>query len=415
MEGSAEGSLDPPAAENTPTVTELTELIAALKHQQENSEKALAELQKHKPEQKAARIVIPRERKIKPFSGAGDSSQSLEDFIEEVECVFAARNMGQTESLDFLLSHLESPARDEVKLYAKVERNNARQVFAILEQAFGEKRSIPLLLKSFYDRQQNSSETLLQYSHVLRELFTKVITKCPSAAKDRDLTLRDQFTENVRDIFLRKELKKLVRRNPSICFLDVREEAIRWSEDDPNTADHFAFSEMIRSRPAHREPADASKSVELSELMSVLKKQQAQLDELTNAMSNFSTHATSSPAPKFSRRPQQPFICYNCGTPGHIARNCPYPSSRQHARSSFYAPPQAAQTYSHQAAQPYTPEASRDPSVSPQAVHTYSPKAAQPSSSQAAHASTSTPLADPNVLPLLSGAISQGGTFMARK
>ena len=52
------------------------------------------------------------------------------------------------------------------------------------------------------------------------------------AVVDPDLTLRDQFANSVRDRILWKELRKFIREHPSITFLDVREEALRWSEEE---------------------------------------------------------------------------------------------------------------------------------------------------------------------------------------
>ena len=41
---------------------------------------------------------------------------------------------------------------------------------------------------------------------------------------NRDATLCDQFSQNVQDIISRKHLKRIVRSQPAIHFLDIREE-----------------------------------------------------------------------------------------------------------------------------------------------------------------------------------------------
>ena len=41
-----------------------------------------------------------------------------------------------------------------------------------------------------------------------------------------DLTLCEQFAQNVNDNSLRRELKRLIRQHPEMNFLDFRDEAI---------------------------------------------------------------------------------------------------------------------------------------------------------------------------------------------
>ncbi|VDI51590.1 Hypothetical predicted protein [Mytilus galloprovincialis] len=49
---------------------------------------------------------------------------------------------------------------------------------------------------------------------------------------NKEKTLCDQFSQNVQDSFLRKHLKQIVRAQSHIPFLDLREEAIMWSEEE---------------------------------------------------------------------------------------------------------------------------------------------------------------------------------------
>lgn len=75
-------------------------------------------------------------------------------------------------------------------------------------------------------------ESLREYSYALMNLIKKITTKNTDIIPNPDLTLCEQFAQNVNDISLRRELKRLIRQQPDIHFLDFRDEAILFSEDE---------------------------------------------------------------------------------------------------------------------------------------------------------------------------------------
>ena len=85
----------------------------------------------------------------------------VEEFIKEVKTIIGAREISKAEEFDFITSHLEGVAKEELKVYPPEDRNDPKKVFEILADAFGEKRSKPQLLKAFYDWSQNNSESFL--------------------------------------------------------------------------------------------------------------------------------------------------------------------------------------------------------------------------------------------------------------
>ena len=148
-----------------------------------------------------------------------EDDQPVEDFIEEVKITFEAREMASAERVDFITSHLEGP---EARMYSKKDRSNPDFLQDVLTQSFGEKRSSSQLLKLF---EQKEREKLRAYSHSLNELLKNATKADPKAVSDLEKTLRDQFEDNVRDPFLRKEQKRFIWEcNPS--FLDLREGAL---------------------------------------------------------------------------------------------------------------------------------------------------------------------------------------------
>ena len=97
---------------------------------------------------------------------------------------------------------------------------------------FREKRSVSQLQEQFYLRKQLDGETIRSYSVVLLELLEVLTRKDPRSVNDPDHVLAEQFAEGLRERILRREIKQQLRQRPHIQFIDLREEAIRWSEEE---------------------------------------------------------------------------------------------------------------------------------------------------------------------------------------
>ena len=74
-------------------------------------------------------------------------------------------------------------------------------------------------------------ETITEYSHQLVQLIDRLENASPDHVIDRDTMLRDQLIENVREPYLRWELKKQVAHEPESTFIACRETAIQWSTE----------------------------------------------------------------------------------------------------------------------------------------------------------------------------------------
>lgn len=158
----------------------------------------------------------------------------------------------------------------------------------------------------------------------------KVKQHAPACMLDAEVLLRDQFVDKFvgagnyqSDSSLRHELKQLVRRQPNSTLLDVRAEAIRWEwEGSPSG---------MRGR-SHSVPSvfgvqygvqGSSQAVslppvsEMGELREMLRRQQEQLNQLTESIARLQN------PPPHSRPPRTgPIICRRCNQPGHFAREC---------------------------------------------------------------------------------------------
>ena len=119
---------------------------------------------------------------------------------------------------DIIFEHLDKEPRREIK-YRPDVRYNPEKIFDCLREVFGDRDSITALQKKFFDRKQRKHETIRQYSHGLLELFDHVIRKEPEAFQHQARTLSEQFAHNLNDPLIRRDVKKMVRDDPTIDFL----------------------------------------------------------------------------------------------------------------------------------------------------------------------------------------------------
>ena len=275
-------------------------------------------------------VVVPNEHRLRKFSGRqGENELSIDDFIDNAKSAITSRGLPPSEQANFIFSYLEGPAKEEIKLYPKSGLKEPEQIFNRLQESFGEKRSVPQLLKAFYDRRQREGETLRSYSHALRELQAKILKKQPKTS-DSDSALRDHFVENVRDSLLRKELRKFVRNHPSISFLDVREEAIRWTEEDEKTSAPRSRVVSSQETASSEQQSSPSLAFTMAEIMKTLQGQQKAIEDLASSISKINSRQDSErQRPPTQPQPPPPGTgmaankCFRCGAANHFARNCP--------------------------------------------------------------------------------------------
>jgi len=80
-----------------------------------------------------------QEKKIKNFTGKkadGDQPWPVEHFIEELKISFEAREMTLPKKVDFIMSHLDGPVKEEVRMYSQKERSNPDFLLDVLTRAF---------------------------------------------------------------------------------------------------------------------------------------------------------------------------------------------------------------------------------------------------------------------------------------
>lgn len=276
-------------------------------------------------------VYVPRERKCPRFSGRRSIDLlTVEDWVEEVRRSLIVRPVPVAEKVLFVYDLLDGEAKAEVKFHPSSDRDDPEKIFTILLDMYGCSQSLVGLQKQFFQRRQLEGESLREYSHALMALMEAMKRKNSTGICNSDYTLRDQFIEHMRDNTLRRELKRQVRLNPEMPFLEVRAEAIRWADEGdtpsirPRAHSCAADVQVVGTYGANRFPSESTN--ELGELKDVLRKQQAQLDAILKHLSINPSNPVvgavgSRPSSARFQADGRP-ICMRCNKAGHIARFC---------------------------------------------------------------------------------------------
>ncbi len=172
----------------------------------------------------AVTVKLPPMRKLVKFSG---KTELLKSWISDAKiCV---SSIPENSRADFIISHLDSVARDEIEFLQDNEKDTPDKIFAVLKEHFGEKRTNAQLKGALYSRRQNKGETYREFSRSLLELASKL----DESADSKNKLLCEVLVENTSDrSVLYHTLAKLFKDDPNIRFSKLREEGIRLARDE---------------------------------------------------------------------------------------------------------------------------------------------------------------------------------------
>ncbi len=205
------------------------------------------------------------------------------------------------------------------------ERNDPAKIILALKELYGCSQSYVSLQEAYFSRRQREGESLLEFSLALFGLLEQVKQKSPYAMSNFQVLLRDQFIEHVNDSALRRELKQLVRGQPTLTLLDVRGEALRWEREGmPGSSrgcshslpSAYGIQYGVRGEPREN-MVRPSRESELGEVKEMLRLQQEQISKLTQSITRL-----QAPQPRGRSPRRNQIVCQRCRKPGHFAREC---------------------------------------------------------------------------------------------
>ena len=301
-------------------------------------------------------IQTKPDKKISKFGISDD----VDDWIDTVSC-YISKFKTELEKVDFVLNHLEKGPYTEVRFKIDRQKSTASEVFQILQEVYGVKQTLIQLQQEFFTRQQEPDESMTDYSYVLMEKMIVMEKQGSTAFRNTDEMLKERFAEGIRNVNLRRELRRLNREQPKLKFFQLRDHADRWSKDE-ELAHEVAVQE----------------SVTLDNLFHVFQEQQQEIKKLNEAVQtrmrgsrgsrgyprsrgtsrgrgyhrhftqrysqtnnsygstrdsehkkqegNAMLRETSGPETNQDQRHDNQcdgtFVCFYCGQPNHISRNC---------------------------------------------------------------------------------------------
>lgn len=220
-------------------------------------------------------MFVTKDKHIEPLSS---KTENKEDWIENIQKYATDRYDDEKDRVSFIYEKLDKTSKNEVSFSIEdLSKANTVEIIAVLKTLHCREPTYMQLQNQFHTRCQKRDETIDDYSQALIELFLKLRKLQPAIAKERDMILKEKLADGVADSQLRRELKRLNTERSTLKFVELRECARRWMDDSSKKtvrADETACSESSTG------------------MMTLIKEQQEQIKQLTEAVAKLSAPQT---------------------------------------------------------------------------------------------------------------------------
>lgn len=275
------------------TTEELKEKITSLEKQLKSAEES------------STKLVYARDRKFPILSKTEDFS----DWIENIEKHVNLRYKKEEEKVMFLMEHLDTVSKLEVKFRCKIDKATLSEIVKILKDIHQPSESLVVLQQNFYSRNQHHGESLETYATELMKQLTRITDEDPKLYKDKDKIIKEKFAEGIENIALRRELKRLNDERPSLQFWELRKHSLDWEKESTRSGN---------TKDNETEGA-TSEAIGHNDLSEVVNKQQKQIDELTQTIKFMKKDEEN---PTTYRKPTKRPTCFFCHRKGHRKADC---------------------------------------------------------------------------------------------
>lgn len=279
---------------------------------------------------------------VQKFSGENAQSK-FGEWKHQAESMLSFQPLTDSQKADILLNLLEGEAKREILTLERSLRDTPKKILDVLHVLYGDNTHVSVLRTRFFNCRQQPPESLKSFSLRLRELFLMLKQRNEAGLEDGDALLRDQFVMGLREGSLRQELRRLVRKTPTLSFDEVKMEALSLEEEQ---AEQWSPSSCmaIGKQVPHAQTTTDWKTELKNELLKEVKDQVAEmskniLSELQENRtvpntrmkpeSNWRTDNRARPAsrgirgtPRYEWDQQGRPICATCKEAGHFSRSC---------------------------------------------------------------------------------------------
>ena len=213
-------------------------------------------------------VSIPPSRKVCKFNG---KDSDVRDWIEDAKG--AIRGLPVQDQMAFLKRNLDGDARKEINLQQD-SLKKPDDVFMVLKDTFGERRSAAKIKRAVYDRMQGEDETVRDFTRSLMDLVDRLPRE---SVQSKNKILTEVILDNLKSKPIRDNLAEMVERDPDTPFTDLRARAIRLGDLDSDPPKRDVKVKSLTEETSSTPSVSSDTLAGLSSAMEQLMKSQVQV------------------------------------------------------------------------------------------------------------------------------------------